>query len=223
MRHFLNRELLAANVMTVPVDRSIVAEFAPLADGTAPGFESCFPGWNSDIEWRSPSTPETHRIFESAFERMRIGDHVRQYLDLEREVRLYAGFLVIRSECSAPKFHLDWFNTDNQAFTMLTPLSADTNGFNLLYKKLNGDVAEYEYRLGEAVIFGDHFSHSTKPARSQKPVALLCFEFGTDKMEHWEKIYATIGGQTGMLRRPDGEFMRTELAAPRGYSASDAG
>jgi hypothetical protein len=169
MRHFLNRELLAANVMTVPVDRTIVAEFAPLADGTAPGFESCFPGWNSDIEWRSPSTPETHRIFESAFERMRIGDHVRQYLDLEREVRLYAGFLVIRSECSAPKFHLDWFNTDNQAFTMLTPLSADTSGFNLLYKKLNGDVAEYEYRLGEAVIFGDHFSHSTKPDHISAP------------------------------------------------------
>lgn len=217
MRHFLNQELLAANVMTVPIDQSIVGEIASTIDRDLLGFESCFPGWNSDLEWRSPSTIETYRIFESAFERLEVADHVRQYLDLDREVRLYTGFIVIRSRCDAAKFHVDWLNTDNQAFTMLTPLSAANNGFNLLYKKLNGAVAEYEYKPGEAIIFGDHFDHSTKPARSPEPVSLLCFEFGTDKMEHWEKIHATIGSQTGMLRQPDGEFVRTAFAGQPGY------
>jgi len=37
-------------------------------------------------------------------------------------------------------------------------------------------------------------------------VVLLCFTFGTDKMEHWEKIRATAGYRSRMVRRPDGAF-----------------
>ena len=217
MRHFIDKQMLAPNVLTAPVDSAIVSEFAAVDYRNAPGFESIFPNWKSDIEWRSPSTPETHRIFESAFERMGVSDHVRRYLDVEREVRLYAGFLVIRSQCAQPKFHVDWAKTNNEAFTMLTPVSGHSPAFGLLYKKLTGDVGDYEYRSGEAIIFGDHFSHSTKPGRSEEPVILLCFEFGSDKMEHWDKIYETIGRQSGFLRRPDGEFMFTGLTGEGGY------
>ena len=60
--------------------------------------------------------------------------------------------------------------------------------------------------MGEAIIFGDNFSHSTKPGRSTKPVILLSFTFGTDKMEHWEKIFRTAGYQSKLVCRPDGEF-----------------
>jgi hypothetical protein len=217
MRHFLNRELLAPNVMTVPVDQHVVAEFAALDHRRTPGLASVSPDWKSDIEWVAPSTPEAHRIFESAFDRMGVADHVRAYLDLDQEVRLYAGFLVIRSECAAPAFHVDWAKANNEAFTMLTPVSAAPDGFGLLYKKLNGETGDYDYRPGEAIIFGDNFSHSTKPGRSDEPVILLCFEFGTDKMEHWDRIFATIGRQAGMLRRPDGEFMHTQLDGRAAY------
>lgn len=217
MKHFLNKELLAPNAMTVPVDTAIVSEFDKLGHRDAEGFGSVSPKWNSDIEWLSPSTAETHAIFESAFDRLGVADRVRPYLDIEREVRLYAGFLVIRSECAEPRFHFDWIKTGNEAFTLLTPVSANTEGFGLLYEKLTGDIGEYDYRLGEAIIFGDNFFHSTKPGSSQEPVVLLCFEFGTDKMEHWDKIYATVGKQSGMLRRPDGEFMRTGVRGGKGY------
>lgn len=217
MKHFLNKEMLAANVMTVPVDPGIVGEFARLDYRNTPGFNSVFPKWKSDIEWLSPSTPDTHAIFESAFDRLGIAEHLRGYLDLEREVRLYAGFMVIRSECTEPRFHVDWVKTGNEAFTLLTPVAANAEGFGLLYQKLTGDTGDYEYRLGEAIVFGDNFYHSTKPGRSEEPVVLLCFEFGTDKMEHWDKIYQTVGKQAGMLRRPDGEFVQTKIRDSSDY------
>lgn len=217
MRHFVNHGLRGPNVMTVPVNRSIVAEFDSPELHRSSGFESMNPNWDSDIRWVSPSTPETHEIFESAFERMGIGDRVRYYLDIENEVRLYAGFLVIRSECRTPHFHVDWIKTGNEAFTMLTPVTPNSDGFGLLYKTLDGQVAEYDYKPGEAILFGDEFHHSTKPGRSVQPVVLLCFEFGTDKMEHWPKIYHTIGQQSGMLRQPDGKFVETGLGPRSGY------
>jgi len=217
MRHFLNKDMLAANVMTVPVDAVVVSEFASSEYRDRRDLACVSPDWKSDIEWIAPSEPDSHRRFEGAFDRMGIAGHVRPYLDIEREVRLYAGFLVVRSECSEPAFHVDWVNTNNEAFTLLTPVSPVPAGFGLLYKKLTGEIAEYEYKTGEAIIFGDNFSHSTKPGRSDEPVVLLCFEFGTDKMEHWDKIYETIGRQAGMLRQPDGEFAHTELRERSDY------
>src|SRR5690349_11898337 len=148
MRHFINHELLAANVMTVSVDQGIVAEFGCLDFRNAPDFSSVSPKWKSDIEWISPTTPEAHSLFESAFERLGIADHVREFLDIEREVRLYSGFLVIRSECREPRFHVDWVKTNNEAFTLLTPVSANVRDFGLLYEKLTSEVAEYDYRPG---------------------------------------------------------------------------
>jgi hypothetical protein len=42
-----------------------------------------------------------------------------------------------------------------------------------------------------------------------EPVVLLCFEFGSDKMEHWPKIYPNIAKQATHLRQPDGQFIAT--------------
>ena len=216
MWHFINRHLQAPNAMTVPVDPAIVGEFAGACNQTMDGMGIVKPNWNSDIKWVAPSIPEAHGVFENAFERLAVANHVRRYLDLEREVRLYAGFLVIRSECSAPNFHVDWMETNNEAFTLLTPVSPVPEGFGLLYATANGQIAQYDYKVGEAIIFGDQFQHSTKPGRSDEPVVLLCFEFGTDKMKHWDKILATIAGQAAILRRPDGSFMQTNALSGKG-------
>jgi hypothetical protein len=217
MRHFFNQQLFATNVMTVPVDAAIAAEFSGEAQRAISGMATVKPDWPSNIEWVAPSQPEAHGVFESAFERMGVAAHVRGFLDVHREVRLYAGFMVIRSECSAPTFHVDWINTNNEAFTLLTPVSPVPKGFGLLYRRADGQIAEYDYNVGEAIVFGDHFYHSTKPGRSHEPVVLLCFEFGTDKMQHWDKILATIAGQAAILRRPDGEFMQTNARFGAGY------
>ena len=210
MRHFLNNELLAPNVMTAQVDPAIIAEFSSPGFAAAPGLTTIVPKrdkWMSDIRWVSAGNPETYAIFSSAFDRLNLAGHVRQYIDVDQDVRLYAGFLVIRSECDEPYFHVDWDKTNNEAFTAMMPVSAHGAGFGLLYENLAGAIGDYDYRADEAIIFGDLFSHSTKPGRSAEPVVLLCFEFGTDKMKYWDDIYASIGTQAQMLCRPDGQFV----------------
>ena len=211
MKHFLNPEMLAANAKTIPIDTSIVAEFEEPARlpgrliGKAPNRSK----WNSDIEWISADDEEAFAVFESAFERLGIPEQAAPYLDIEREVRLFAGFVVVRSRCTAPYFHMDWKKLNNEAFTVLTPVKDNAQSFGLLYEKVTGEVAEYAYRPGEAIMFGDNFLHSTKPGKSDDPVALLCFQFGTDKMKYWDDINAQLNTQATMLRQPDGTFMRT--------------
>jgi hypothetical protein len=65
--------------------------------------------------------------------------------------------------------------------------------------------------VGEAVIFGDKFLHSTKPAQSERPVILLSFTFGTDKMKHWPKIWESIGTQSNLVRLPNGTFLVRDI------------
>ncbi|MEO5809038.1 MAG: hypothetical protein ABIR51_03030 [Sphingomicrobium sp.] len=214
VKHFLNSAMLAPNVMTVPVDPGIVDALAPLAVSPDPAqYASHHPGWNSDIRWISPRTEAGFAPFDAAFATLGIADHVRPYLDLEREVRLYAGFFVVRSRCEAPDFHRDWIDTGNEAFTLLTPIGAAPGGFGLLYRTLTGEIAEYDYCPGEAILFGDNFVHSTRPGQSSDPVALLCFNFGTDKIEHWPRIRTTAAYQGELVRRPDGTYERRATVA----------
>ena len=210
MKHFINHEWLAPNVFTAPVDMAVVEEFSELAQKAQSDPEYCTlkPDWKSDIQWISAITDGAFAKFESAFERMEVASHVREYLDLSADVRLYAGFLHTRSTCSEPDFHVDWVLTNNEAFTLLTPVSGYEDQ-KLLYKKLTGEIAEYRYRPGEAIIFGDHFVHSPPPGSSDRPFTLLVFNFGTDKMEHWDKIRHTTGTQCKLIRQPDGQMVST--------------
>jgi len=212
MKHFINRDLLAPNVLTIPVDAAIVDEFAPIAADYSDRsrFYVQKPKWSSDIVWVSANDEATFGLFQSAFDRMGIAAHVEPYLDLDRAVRLYCGFLVIRSRCAAADFHTDWVKTNNEAFTLNTPVVGQVDGFGLLYDRIDGTIGEYDYRRGEAIVLGDHFSHSTKPGASDEPVALLSFTFGTDRMEHWEKIKRTAGRQSDLYRLPDGRFERRQ-------------
>jgi hypothetical protein len=214
LKHFLNHDLLAPNVLTVPVDMNIVREFVELAETSdrGPGFLTVVP-WkdSSDLQWISADSEPAFRIFESAYQRLDVARHVREYLDLERDVRFYTGFLHTRKDCMKAHWHVDWKLTNNEAFTLLTPVSGFESGQKLLYKKLTGEVAEYAYKPGEAIIFGDHFIHSTPPGTSDRPFSLLVLYFGTDKMKHWDKLLRTTGQQCPLLQCPDGQFMRVDL------------
>jgi len=208
VKHFINHEMLALNVTTFPVDPKIVSEFASRSELPG-GYSTVKPGgWKSDIEWVSASDEQSFAVFQSAFDRLEIGERLAPYLDLQDEPRLYAGFLVVRRECREPHFHVDWTGANNDAFTLMTPVTPAREGFGLLYERLDGSVGDYGYRLGEAVAFGDNFRHSSKPIRSDEALVLLCFEFGTDKMEHWPSIYRTVGKQVTHIRQPDGRFVR---------------
>lgn len=221
MKHFINKELLAPNVFTMPVDTGVIAQFADLA-ATAesdPAYCTLRPEWNSDIRWISAATRPGFALFEQAFDRLAVGEHVREFVDLDRAVRLYAGFLHTRSQCTAPHFHTDWTRTNNEAFTLLTPVCGH-EGQKLLYKKMTGEVSEYDYRFGEAIVFGDHFIHSTPPGSWDPPFTFLVFNFGSDKMEHWDKIRRTTGTQCRLIRRPDGEFEESTVAGQSGSAPS---
>jgi hypothetical protein len=211
MKHFLNAEMLAVNAKAIPVDTAIVQEFAEPErfPGRLISLQPSRNRWKSDIEWISADDEEAFRVFESAFYRLAIPEHVMPYIDIEREVRLYLGSLVVRSRCQDTYFHTDWKKLDNEAFTVITPVTDNAREFGLLYRKANTKIGEYAYRSGEAILFGDNFSHSTKPGRSERPVMLLCFQFGSDKMEYWPGIYEQLHTQGTQLRLPDGTFTRT--------------
>ena len=215
MKHFFGPELRAFNAMTARIDHSIVEEFLPLCrepvdealwETVTPNLER----WQSDIRWISARVPESFALFEDAFHRLGVPELVADYVDVDREMRLFFGQIIIRSRCEGTYFHTDWSQVNNEAFTFLTPIT-DASGFGLLYHTAKAEVAEYEYRPGEAILFGDFFRHSTKPGRADEPVALLCFEFGTDRMEHWDKIYRSINRQARTIRQPDGTFIRSEF------------
>ena len=168
MKHFLNDSMLAPNVLTVPVDMDIVREFTELALRPDPGpdYLSVMP-WKdfNDILWISAKTEAAFRVFQSAFERMDVARHVREYLDIDQDVHFYAGFVHTRRVCKKENFHVDWRLTNNEAFTLLTPLCGYENEQKLLYKKLTGEVAEYVYKPGEAIIFGDKNSRQNQVAK----------------------------------------------------------
>jgi len=209
VKHFINEELGAPNVLKVSVDPDIFREFLPLCGDAAERTDlyTAHPPWKSDVRWISPNSVASFAIFQLAFDRLGIAAHVEPYVDIDKAVRLYSGFLVVRSNCSEPDFHADWVQTNNEAFTLITPVTDNAAGFGMLYKTLTGRIAEYEYMIGEALILGDHFIHSTKPGSSEEPVVLLSFTFGTDKMEHWDKILQTAGYQSKLIRQPDGAFV----------------
>jgi hypothetical protein len=205
MKHFLDPEWVAPNVMRVAVDPAVTASFVDLAVDPVP---ACYhverPSWNSDIRWISAGNEATSERFQQAFDALDVARHVTEYVACDRAIRLYQGFVVLRSECRQADFHLDWEDTGNQAFTLLTPVGRPTPAFGLLYQTLTGETRSYDYREGEALIFGDHFLHSTQPGASPEPTALLSFTFGTDRMEDWPAIRKTAGFQGGKVRRPDG-------------------
>ena len=196
-----------ADAMLVPVDPGPVAELVARLDLGGGGIGEIRPKWNSDLVWLSAANAQQFDLFEQAFEALGVADHVRDRLDLAERPHLYSGFLLRRSRCELPDFHTDWRQCDGQAFTFITAVSDARDGFGLLYRDADGRIASYDYRPDQGIMFGDDFSHSTRPGVSEQPVTLLCFEFGSDKMRYWKQIYSCIAGQSVLVKRPDGKLM----------------
>jgi hypothetical protein len=178
---------------------------------TEKDFFSNRPEWDSDIQWISVDTQAAYEFFCSRFTKLCIQKHVAAYIDYQKELVVYSAFLVTRSVCGNPNFHVDWVGGNNDAFTMLTPISDNASKFRLLYKNMFGHTLEYSYNLGKALIFGDHFLHSSATDKLDAPLVLLSYTFGTDKMARWDAISETATKQGDMFRRPDGQFIRRGL------------
>lgn len=223
-KHWLSPAFLAPNVMEVSCDMDafapvlellpqiqlVEADDAPITLGSGQRFNTMAmsPQWASDILWISQDDLATYHFFDAMFRASGICERVAHRIEHDRDVRLYSGFFVTRSQCERADFHVDWLEANNQAFTFLLPLTDNCTQMGLTYRNARGEVASYAYQLGKGLIFGDYFEHATAPGQTEERSVLLCFTFGTDRMEDWPRIAETAAAQGRVHCRPDGVLMR---------------
>ena len=74
-----------------------------------------------------------------------------------------------------------------------------------MYKDASSAVKNYEYKMNEAVVFGDGFEHATQLyPESDTLRVMLSFTFGTDNKEYWNTLKETIGEQSNFMVLPCG-------------------
>lgn len=188
--------------------------------------------WQSDACWVSVDDRSSYDVFLSIFTRMRLAQRFGPLFHHPGGVRLYSAFYVVRSQCTAHNFHVDYKSEVGvDAMTLITPLDdyAETDSFQLSYVAHKGaqlrkdglldegepgsEIRRYTYRKGKAIVFGSKFMHSTEPGACQgdEPHAYLCFTFGTTDPAAWPQISRTLGTQSRVVAAPDGTFGFSQL------------
>ena len=218
---FLNPAFMAPNVFEVDLPADLVSDL----DRQAPAIRAMetkgatYPleggvslycerpaSWRSDICWLSHADERSYRWFEAMFDRLALAAMVAEFVPHDREIRLFAGSFVTRSRCAAHDFHCDWLTRENHAFTLMAPITGNAGVLGMAYKDVRGTTRGYSYPAGKGIVFGTHFEHSTAVGELDQRAVYLCFNFGTDRMEHWPELAKTTGGQGDFYRLPDGRF-----------------
>ena len=72
---------------------------------------------------------------------------------------------------------------------------------------------QYRYKLGQAIVFGDGFVHSTQPGEAPQTLAFLCFTFGSKNMpwSAWDSARGYREAQCKMYAIPSGRLVRSRL------------
>lgn len=155
--------------------------------------------------WVSCNNRNTYDIYRRFFDMLEIEDDLKNFVDYDEKIIMYCGFFVIGNQAPEEVWHVDYFPGAN-AYTLITPLyELDNDHGNLLYEARDKSIDRYKYALNEAIIFGDHFEHSTEPYRKSKSKRiLLSLTFGTDKIKHWDILKDTIGNQSNFMILPCG-------------------
>lgn len=160
--------------------------------------------------WLSSNTENTYRIYQNFFHSLNVANDIKLLVDCQKEIVMYCGFLVVGNQALNPLWHVDYFPGAN-AYTLITPLfELDSAHGNLLYESSDAQIKTYQYKLGEAIIFGDHFRHSTEPYNPAQSIRILVsLTFGTDKMEYWNILERTVGHQSNYVKLPCGHVLGT--------------
>ena len=203
---FFNNKLKAPNVVEIKFDFNLIKDLIKEIDKD--DLYTVSPSWNSDIKWISNNSFRSYGVFNECFNKLQLSKITKQYVEYEEKMILYAGFFVSRSTCSDFNFHHDWIkSTQNNAFTLITPLIHPKDGIDLLYTDFDGKVRKYQYEFGKGIVFGSDFLHSTEKGNSTSPSVLVSMTFGTDKMNLWEPISKTVLNQGNLVRLPNGNFV----------------
>jgi len=233
---FLNPAMLTLNTFEIAIPQQVIDDLRPFAR-EAQAMEtprevftlsngvrlySELPGnWASDIRWLSHADEPSYRWFEAIYDRIGLAAMVAPFVPHDETIRLYAGFLVTRRRCDALDMHSDWATEANHAFTLMAPLTENAGEMGMTFENLRGEQRELQYRLGKGLVFGTRFPHSTSVGQLPERSVFLCFNFGTDRMDHWQELGATTGTQGNFFRQPDGSFVtRAEWLAAGGKPAA---
>lgn len=160
--------------------------------------------------WFSCNNQKTYNIYRRFFDALGIEQEVKELVEYDKNIIMYCGFLVIGDRAEDFMWHVDYF-PDANAYTLITPLFELDNDHNhLLYKNSDKVISSYKYSINEAIIFGDHFVHSTEPyEKAKRKRILLSITFGTDKLQHWKALKRTIESQSKFLILPCGHRLGT--------------
>ena len=217
---FFNKKLNTNNVIEVDVNIEKLKELEIIKQSyiwntnkdifPPEKFSSLKPSWGGDMEWISSNNMNTFNLFLKGFESLDLDKLLRDFIEFENQIRLYAGFFLKRSS-SKKNFHKDWTGLlKNNAFTLLTPLYQEEDALHLLYKDISGEECKYKYKIGKGILFGSDFNHSTEPGKSSSSSILLCFQFGTDLPEYNRGVHDAMGTQTPFMILPDGRCVTHE-------------
>ena len=154
--------------------------------------------------WVSNNDAQTYALFRRFFDAIGIESEIRGLVDHQEKIVMYCGFLVVGDRAPAAQWHCD-YAPDANAFTLITPLfDLEPEHGHLLYK-LGGQTERYQYKLGEAIFFGEKTPHTTEPYEpSVKKRILVSMTFGTDKLEYWPQLRETLDSQAQYFVLPCG-------------------
>lgn len=155
--------------------------------------------------WIANNNAHTYKLFKSFMNELDIMDDIKELVDFDDHIEVYCGFFVVSKKMDRETWHKDYVDGAN-AYTLITPLfDLDTSHGNLMYKDTSSMVKTYEYKMNEAVIFGDGFEHATEPyPETDNLRVMLSFTFGTDKAEYWNVLKETIDCQSNYMILPCG-------------------
>lgn len=159
--------------------------------------------------WITSNNQTTYTIYNHFFKQLGLIEAFKQKIDHKKNLIMYCGFLVIGKQATEPLWHYDYLSNAN-AYTLITPLFELNNSHGHLLYQHNQKEYTYTYKMGEAIILGDHFLHSTAPYKnSEKLRVLVSVTFGTDKWQYWDLIKESIEEQSNFYRLPCGHFVYT--------------
>ncbi len=155
--------------------------------------------------WISNNNAHTYEIFKSFMDELDIMDDIKELVDFENKIEVYCGFFVVGKKMDRETWHND-FQDGANGYTLITPLfELDESHGHLMYKDQAANTKTHQYKMSEAVVFGDGFEHATQPyPETDKLRVMLSFTFGTDKIEHWPVLRQTIGEQSNYMILPCG-------------------
>ena len=155
--------------------------------------------------WISSNNAHTYQLFKSFMDEIDVMDDIKELVDFDDHIEVYCGFFVVGKKMDRQTWHKDFVDGAN-GYTLITPLfGLDKLHGNLMYKDASLAIKTYEYKMNEAIIFGEGFEHATEPyAETDTLRVMLSFTFGTDKSEYWNTLKETIGNQSNYMILPCG-------------------